>query len=62
MMFNRLPSGRLILFIMTEEQIKEMADEYTKQYLSRFKKVAEKAYIDGMLDALKVIKEKLQEL
>lgn len=39
-----------------------MAKEYTKQYLSQFKKVAEKAYIDGMLDALKVIKEKLQEL
>lgn len=47
---------------MSEEQIKEMAKEYTKQYLSRFKKVAEKAYIDGMLDALMVIKEKLQEL
>lgn len=62
-MFNRLPPGRLIFFkIMSEEQIKEMAKEYTKQYLSRFKKVAEKAYIDGMLDALKVIKEKLQEL
>lgn len=61
-MFNRLPPGRLIFKIMSEEQIKEMAKEYTKQYLSRFKKVAEKAYIDGMLDALKVIKEKLQEL
>lgn len=54
--------GGLFFKIMSEEQIKEMAKEYTKQYLSRFKKVAEKAYIDGMLDALKVIKEKLQEL
>ena len=62
MMFNRLPSGRLILFVMTEEQIKTMAEDYTKNYISRFKVVAEKAYIDGMLDAMKYIREKLSEL
>lgn len=47
---------------MTEEQIKTMAEDYTKNYISRFKKVAEKAYIDGMLDAMKYIREKLSEL
>lgn len=61
-MFNRLPSGRYILFIMTEEQIKTMAEEYTKNYISRFKKVAEQAYIDGMLAAMKYVKEKLSEI
>lgn len=47
---------------MTEEQIKTMAKDYTKNYISQFKKVAEKAYIDGMLDAMKYIREKLSEL
>ena len=61
-MFNRLPSGRLILFIMTEEQIKAMDEEYTKGYISRFKKVAEQAYIDGMLAAMEYMKKKLSEL
>lgn len=61
-MFNRLPPGRHILFIMTEEQIKAMAEEYKKNYISRFKKVAEQAYIDGMLAAMKYMKEKLSEI
>lgn len=61
-MFNRLPPGRHILFIMTEEQIKAMAEEYKKNYISRFKKVAEQAYIDGMLAAMKYVKEKLSEI
>lgn len=39
-----------------------MADAYTQNYISRFKKVAEKAYIDGMLDALKYVREKLSDL
>jgi hypothetical protein len=47
---------------MTEEQIKAMAEAYTQNYISRFKKVAEKAYIDGMLDALKYVREKLTDL
>lgn len=47
---------------MTEEQIKTMAEEYKKNYISRFKKVAEQAYIDGMLDAMKYVKEKLSEI
>ena len=47
---------------MTEERIKAMADAYTQNYISRFKKVAEKAYIDGMLDALKYVREKLSDL
>ena len=63
MMFNRLPSGEAYsFFIMTEEQIKAMTEEYTKNYISRFKKVAEQAYIDGMLAAMKYMKEKLSEI
>ena len=61
-MFNRLPSREANNFTMTEEQIKAMAEEYTKNYISRFKKVAEQAYIDGMLDAMKYVKEKLSEI
>lgn len=61
-MFNRLLSGGIFFYTMTEEQIKAMAEEYTKNYISRFKKVAEQAYIDGMLDAMKYMKEKLSEV
>lgn len=47
---------------MTEEQIKAMAEEYTKNVVNPHKKVAEAAYINGMQDALKYIKDKLMEL
>lgn len=62
MMFNRLPSGRLILFIMTEEQIKAMAEEYKAEYVPMYQKVATQAYIDGMLAAMEYMKKKLSEL
>ena len=39
-----------------------MAREYKSNYVTPFKKVAEKAYIDGMLDAMKYIREKLANL
>lgn len=61
-MFNRLPSGRLILFIMTEEQIKAMAEEYKAEYVPMYQKVAKQAYIDGMLAAMEYMKKKLSEL
>lgn len=51
-----------ILKTMTEEMIKKMAEDYIKNYVRPFKKVAEQAYIDGMLDAMKYIREKLSEL
>lgn len=47
---------------MTEEQIRQVAEEYKDMYIDRFKNVAEKAYIDGMLDAFKYMKEKLSNL
>ncbi len=39
-----------------------MAKEYAEKYISRFKKVAENAYIDGMMDAMKFMRDKLSEL
>lgn len=62
MMFNRLPSGRLILFIMTEEQIKAMAEEYKAEYAPMYQKVVAIAFIDGMLAAMECMKKKLSEL
>lgn len=47
---------------MTEEQIKAMSEEYLKNVVAPHKKVAEVAYINGALDALKYIKDKLMEL
>lgn len=47
---------------MTEEQYRDMAESYIEKYEPRFKKVAAQAYIDGMMDALKFIKEKMQNL
>ena len=47
---------------MTEEQIKAMAEEYLKNVVAPHKKVAEAAYINGALDALRFIKDKLLEL
>lgn len=47
---------------MTEEQIRKMADEYKDMYIERFRNIAEKAYIDGMLDAMKYMRDKLSRL
>ena len=47
---------------MTEEQIKAMAEEYHKNVVAPHKRVAEAAYIRGMQDAMKYIKDKLMEL
>lgn len=61
-MFNRLPSGRLILFIMTEEQIKTMADEYKADYIPMYQKVVAIAFVDGMKAAMEMMKKQLSEL
>ena len=47
---------------MTEEQIKTMTEEYLKNVVAPHKRVAEAAYIRGMQDAMKYIKDKLMEL
>lgn len=61
-MFNRLPSGRLIHFIMTEEQIKAMAEEYKAEYAPMYQKVAGIAFIDGFYAAMKFMSDRLKEL
>lgn len=47
---------------MNEEKIKEMTEAYIKNYVRPNKKVAEQAYSDGLKDAIKFIKDKLNEL
>ena len=47
---------------MTQEEFTAMAKEYAEKYIPRFKKVAESAYIDGMMDAMKLMRDKLTEL
>lgn len=39
-----------------------MAKDYAEKYIDRYKKVAENAYVDGMMDAMKYMKDKLNEL
>lgn len=56
------PFGEAYFFTMSEEMIKGMAEQYTSQYISRFKKVAEQAYTDGMKAALEYMKDKLTRL
>jgi hypothetical protein len=43
---------------MTHEEFMAMAKEYADKYIPRFKKVAENAYIDGMMDAMKLMRER----
>ena len=44
------------------DKIEESAKNYADNYEPRFKKAARQAYTDGMIDALKFIREKLIEL
>lgn len=39
-----------------------MAKDYAEKYIDRYRKVAENAYIDGMMDAMKFMRDKLKEL
>lgn len=48
--------------MMTEEQIKAMADEYAAEYAPMYQKVAGIAFVDGMKKAMEIIKNKLIEL
>ena len=47
---------------MTHEEFMAMAKDYAEKYIDRYKKVAENAYIDGMMDAMKYMRDKLSEL
>ena len=45
-----------------EEQLKKMADEYAAEFEPMFRKVARRAFIDGMLEMAKQTRQKLMEL
>lgn len=44
------------------DKIEESAKNYADQYEPRFKKAARQAYTDGMIDALRIIRNRLEEL
>lgn len=48
--------------MMTEEQLKVMADEYAAKFEPMFRKVARFAFIEGMQLGMEIIKDKLIEL
>ena len=47
---------------MTEQEINQLAEEYAAEFEPMFRKVARRAYVDGMLKAMEYIREKLSEL
>ena len=46
---------------MTEETKDKMVKLYTRMFVSRFKKIAERAYRDGLEDGMKFCKESTYE-
>lgn len=46
---------------MTHEEFMAMAKEYAEKYVDRYKRVAENAYVDGMMDAFKLLRDKFGE-
>ena len=44
------------------EKIEESAKNYADQHEPRYKKAARQAYTDGMIDELRIIRERLEEL
>ena len=47
-------------YIMTEEQLKVMADEYAAKFEPMFRKVARIAFVDGMKKAMEIIKKLIE--
>lgn len=47
---------------MTHEEFMAMAKSYAEQYIDRYKKVAENAYVDGMMHAMRLMRDKLSDL
>lgn len=47
---------------MTHEEIIEKMEAYVEKYAERFQKVAAQAYVDGAMDVLKALREKLETL
>ena len=44
------------------DKIEESAKNYADQYEPRYRKAARQAYTDGMINALKIIRNRLEEL
>lgn len=47
---------------MTEQEIKQIAEEYASEYIPQYQKVVKIAFIDGMQKAFEHMKEKLVAL
>lgn len=48
--------------MMTEEQIKQMADEYASEYIPMYQKVVKIASIDGMKLGIEKAKEIIKDM
>ena len=46
--------------VITDEEVEALSATYAKRYISRFKKVAEQAYKDGLRDALAIVQKKTE--
>ena len=44
------------------DKIEESAKNYAENYEPRYRKAARQAYTDGMIDALRIIRNRLEEL
>ena len=44
------------------DKIEESAKNYADKYEPRYRKVARQAYTDGMINALRIIRNRLEEL
>lgn len=47
--------------MMTEEQIKQMADEYASEYIPMYQKVVKIAFIEGIHLGMELSKEVIEE-
>lgn len=47
--------------MMTEEQIKQMADEYASEYIPMYQKVVKIAFIDGMMKGFEQSREAIEQ-
>ena len=45
---------------MNEELMNQLAEDYVKNVVSAFKIVAAKAYKDGLQDAMKIVRQRLE--
>jgi hypothetical protein len=58
---RRLINTPMRQYIMTEEQLKVMADDYAAKFEPMFRKVARFAFIEGMQLGMEMSKEVIEE-